>query len=68
METPELSALRLLRGKLRERMNDLADVLAQGGARSYEHYKELCGEIHGLALAERDLLDLVQAAKDDENE
>lgn len=48
----------VLRKKLRERMNDIADALATGNCGSYEEYKRLCGVIEGLAHAERDLLDL----------
>lgn len=42
---------------LRVRMNDLADVLAGGGAQSFESYKDITGEIRGLAYAETQLLE-----------
>lgn len=47
--------------KLRERMNEMADVVATGSAQSFEEYRKMCGIIEGLALAERELLDLVEA-------
>jgi hypothetical protein len=49
-----------VRKELRERMNDIADTLAGGGAESFEKYQALCGEIRGLAIAERALLDAAE--------
>ena len=48
----------VLRKKLRERMNDIADSVSTGACQSFEDYKRLCGVIEGLAHAERDLIDL----------
>jgi hypothetical protein len=48
---------------IRERMNDLADAIATGSAQSFEEYQKMVGVIEGLALAERELLDLVEALK-----
>ncbi len=50
----------LLRKKLRDDMNRLADDVATGSAQSYDEYKRLCGVIQGLAIAERHLLDLAE--------
>ena len=50
----------VLRGKLREDMNNYADDVAGGACKSFEEYKELCGVIRGLAIAERYLLDLAK--------
>lgn len=50
--------LELLRLKIREQMNDLADTVAAGGCTDYASYKDLTGQITGLAVAERELLDL----------
>lgn len=57
-----------LRAKLRDDMNVLADAAATGKCQSFEAYKFLCGQIHGLAIAERHLLDLLshQETEDDE--
>lgn len=49
-----------VRKEIRERMNEVADALANGQATSYEHYKDLCGEVRGLALAERYLIDTAE--------
>lgn len=53
-----MTELDVLRKKLRDRMNDIADAVSTGTCRSYEEYQRLCGVIEGLAHAERDLLDL----------
>jgi hypothetical protein len=39
-------------------MNNYADDLASGTCRNFEEYQKLCGTIHGLAIAERYILDL----------
>ena len=49
--------------KIRERMNELADAVATGSARTYDEYRKMVGGIEGLALAERELLDLIEALK-----
>lgn len=54
----------VLRGKIREDMNNYADDVATGGCKTYEEYKELCGVIRGLAIAERYLLDLAKNVED----
>jgi len=56
----------VLRDKLRTDMNTHADDLASGMCRNFEEYQKLCGVIQGLALAERYLLDLVDAQQKDE--
>jgi hypothetical protein len=48
-------------------MNDYADTLAGGGAKDFPEYKHLCGVIEGLALAERELLDIRQKAAAEED-
>ena len=42
-------------------MNDVADAIATGSAQSFDEYQKMVGTIEGLALAERELLDLVEA-------
>jgi hypothetical protein len=49
--------------KLRERMNDLADSISTGSAKDFCEYQNMVGTIKGLALAERELLDLVEALR-----
>ena len=55
-----------LRRRIREILNDYADTIAGGGAQDFAEYKRLCGVIEGLALAERELLDVRQQSEDDD--
>ena len=45
---------------LRDLMNERADDLAMGGASSYDEYQKMVGVIEGLAISERELLDLLE--------
>lgn len=47
-----------LRDTLRRIMNEYADNVATGSCQDFAEYKRLCGVIEGLALAERELLDI----------
>ena len=46
--------------RLRNLMNDRADNIATGSCASFDEYKHQSGVIEGLALAERELLDIIQ--------
>ncbi len=63
-----MDAFDVLRKKIRERMNALADDVATGRCTDFGSYQKLCGVIEGLAYAERDLLDLKQTMEDHDNE
>jgi hypothetical protein len=54
-----------LKKSLRDQMNEMADHIAGGGCTDFADYKRCCGVIHGLALAERELLDLTKQIEDD---
>jgi len=56
--------LDILNGKLQEQVQQVVDVVSAGGAKSHEHYKELCGTIRGLQTAQMELADLVRKTKD----
>jgi hypothetical protein len=58
----------VLRAKIRKDMNDYTDDMANGICGDFAAYQKLCGIIQGLALAERHLLDLVEAQQKDEEE
>ena len=51
-------ALSALQEILRQRMNEQADHVATGGCADYPSYTHITGVIKGLAIAERELLDL----------
>jgi hypothetical protein len=47
-------------------MNELTDNVALGGAKSYEEYHRIVGQIEGLAIAERELLSLLSNTSDED--
>ena len=49
--------------KLREHMNNYADGLASGSAQNFPDYRFQVGVIQGLAMAEREILDLIETAR-----
>ena len=57
-------ALSLLRKKLRQQMNEIADLLSLGSAKNMEEYRKMCGIIEGLAWAEREVIDLEDRLND----
>lgn len=62
-----MDGLDRLRRRLRDLMNDYADTVAGGSAQDFSEYKKLCGVIEGLALAERELLDIRDRSVNDED-
>ena len=60
--------LEVLNGKLDEQVKHLVDVVSGGSAKSYDHYRELCGTIRGLQTAQYELADLVRKTKDYEDD
>ena len=57
-----------LTSKLEERRKELVEFLSDGGAKSYDHYKEVCGFIRGLLTAQSEIGDLVRKVKDYDND
>lgn len=53
-----MDELDLLRDKYRVMMNEMSDHLSTGGCKDFSEYTRCCGVIEGLAVAERELLDL----------
>lgn len=53
--------------KLKEHVNNYADGLASGGAQNFPDYRFQVGVIHGLTLAERDILEIIETAKQTED-
>jgi major membrane immunogen (membrane-anchored lipoprotein) len=60
--------LEVLDKKIEEQVQQLVDVVSGGGAKSYDHYKELCGTIRGLQTAQYELADLVRKTKEYEDD
>jgi hypothetical protein len=49
--------------KLIEREKSLMEFVGDGGCKTFDHYKELCGFIRGLKTAQFEISDLVQKIK-----
>ena len=64
MDVQDLAVL--LQKRLREFLKEGADHLATGGAKDYSEYQRMVGRIDGIALAERELLDLVKDKDEEE--
>jgi hypothetical protein len=47
-----------LKDVIRKQMNEYADHISGGACKDYSEYAKACGVIEGLALAEREILDL----------
>jgi len=48
------------KSRLRGLMNDRADNVATGSCTDFDEYKHQTGVIEGLALAEREFLDIIE--------
>ncbi len=62
-----MTELEVISGKIRKLMNEIADDVATGAAKDWAEYRHLVGQIAGLAMVEREILDL-NDLKDDEEE
>jgi len=47
-----------LRKGIRSQMNEMSDHISGGGCTDFSEYSKCCGVIQGLAIAERELLDI----------
>lgn len=52
--------LELIISKLETRGAEVKDFIGDGGCKSHEHYKELCGVIRGLRSAQVEIEDLAR--------
>jgi len=64
----ERQILEHLDKKIKLRREEYADALASGTATDYAIYKELCGVIRGLAIAQQEIEDLMRRYKEDDDE
>jgi FtsZ-binding cell division protein ZapB len=62
------SLLEVLNKKLEEHVKQSVDSVSGGSAKSYDHYKELCGVIRGLQTAQMEIADLVRKTKEYEDD
>jgi hypothetical protein len=59
-----MDELDVLRDKIRGLMNSMSDHLSTGSCKDFPEYTRCCGVIEGLAMAERELLDLKKKIED----
>ena len=64
----DTQALTYLRDRLQEEVKSVEESLAQGVAKDYAEYQNLCGVIRGLLTAQREINDLLRKLKDDDDE
>lgn len=60
--------LELLHKKLEEQIHQVKEAVSHGSAKSYDDYKELCGNIRGLQTAQLEIEDLVRKLKDSDDD
>lgn len=53
-----ITAFELLVKDCDEKVDQLKEFLASGGAKSFDEYKSICGEVKGLLIARSRILDL----------
>ena len=62
-----MQLLDVLHQKLEDQLQPLRRAVSDGSAKTYDHYKELCGTIRGLETAQLEIKDLVRKLKDSED-
>jgi hypothetical protein len=58
----------VLNKKLNEHKSSATEFLADGGCKDFAHYRNLCGVIQGLSLAQREIIDLARNFLEDEDD
>ena len=58
----------VLNKKLNEHKSSATEFMADGGCKDYAHYRNLCGVIQGLSLAQREITDLARNFLEDEDD
>jgi hypothetical protein len=54
--------------KIEDQKSSAIDVLQSGNISDFAQYKDLCGLIRGLEIAQREIRDLAQNYLDDDND
>ena len=57
----------ILNDKFDQEICSQEEILCDGSAKSYDHYRELCGVIRGLRIAQYELKDLARKLKDSDD-
>ena len=61
-----MTELDVIKQKIRKFLNEYADDLAGGIATDFAHYRYVTGIVHGLALVEREIIDLQQSRSEED--
>jgi hypothetical protein len=61
-----ITEIDIIKKKIRQLLNDLADDIAGGAAHDFAEYRHMTGIVHGLALVEREILDLEKVQDKDD--
>ena len=61
-----MTELDVIKQKIRKYLNEYADDLAGGIATDFAHYRYVTGIVHGLALVEREIIDIQQARSEED--
>jgi hypothetical protein len=64
----DIKIYEVLNKKFEAQIEGFKSVLCDGGAKSFDHYKELSGTLRGLQLAQLELGDLVRKLKENDDE
>lgn len=63
----DIKALKIIRSRIQDATNSYSESLLQGNLKDFTEYRYLCGVIHGLSLADRELVDMLSALEHDED-
>jgi hypothetical protein len=55
-----IKAARLVSHNIDEKVKQLEEAIGRGNAKSYEEYREMCGEVKGLLTARSYITDLTK--------
>ncbi len=58
----------VLNEKIDEHKRSASEFLADGGCKDFAHYKNMCGIIQGLSVAQREIKDLSRNFMEDDDE
>jgi hypothetical protein len=61
-----MTELDVIKQKIRKHLNEIADDLALGSAKDYADYRHMTGIVAGLALVEREIMDLIEIQRNAE--
>lgn len=61
-----MTELDVIKQKIRKHLNEIADDLALGSAKDYADYRHMTGIVAGLALVEREIMDLMEIQRNAE--